>query len=169
MAAGLRSSTKDRNEHEFVRTALQSGLAELCDDITADDEPSILSVSQVHHLHTAVRGKLRAGHSLLELVARLHPTPAVGGQPRDAALRFIREHEQLDRGWYAAPIGWLHRNHGEFAVGLRSALMTGRSASLFAGCGIVADSIPGEEYTESLLKLRPMEMALSASVADGAS
>lgn len=163
LAAGLLSSAKDRKEHEFVRTALCSGMAELCDDITADDEPSILSLKQVHHLHTAVRARLRTGHSLLELVARIHPTPAVGGEPREAALRFIREHEKMDRGWYAAPIGWLQRDRGEFAVALRSALITGSEASLFGGCGIVAGSIPDDEYAESELKLRPMELALAAA------
>lgn len=164
MQAALRSSEKDHKEHEFVRSALYSRLGELCDDIAADEKPSIRSLKHVHHLHTALCARLRPGHSLLDVVARLHPTPAVGGEPRDLALEFIREHEQLDRGWYAAPIGWLQRDRGEFAVALRSALITGSSASLFAGCGIVADSVPEQEYRESQLKLRSMELALSASV-----
>ena len=159
----LHSSAKERREHEIVRRALHEGLSALCDDITGAEEPTILTLKHVHHLHTAVRAHLRDGYSLLDVVARLHPTPAVGGEPREAALRFIREREKLDRGWYAAPVGWLQRDHGEFAVALRSALITGRSASLFAGCGIVADSIPELEYEESLLKLRPMELALDAS------
>ena len=164
LAAGLLASAKDRVEHEIVRRALRVGLDQLCDDIVADDQPSLLSLPQVHHLHTDVRARLRPGHSLLELVARLHPTPAVGGEPHDAALDFIRAHEQMDRGWYAGPIGWLQQTRGEFAVALRSALVTGNEALLFAGCGIVADSDPDEEYAESLLKLRPMEIALSGSV-----
>jgi isochorismate synthase EntC len=135
----------------------------LCDDVTAADGPALLSLPNVHHLHTAVRARLRDPHTILQLVAQLHPTPAVGGAPRNAALRFIREHEQMDRGWYAAPIGWLQRNRGEFAVALRSALVTGAQASLFAGCGVVADSDPDQEYAESLLKLRPMESALAAA------
>jgi isochorismate synthase len=165
LKAELRSSVKDQREHEFVRNALCSALADLCDGVDAGDEPSILSLEHVHHLHTAVRARLRSDNSLLDLVARLHPTPAVGGEPREAALRFIRENEQLDRGWYAAPVGWLQRDRGEFAVALRSALIAGESASLFAGCGIVADSVAEQEYEESLLKLRPMETALSASIA----
>jgi isochorismate synthase len=163
LAAELRSSAKDRKEHEFVRNALISGLGDLCDDIAMEEEPSILSLRQVHHLHTPVRARLRPGHSILDLVARLHPTPAVGGEPREAALAFIRDNELLDRGWYAAPIGWFQRDRGEFAVALRSALITGRRAFLFAGCGIVADSIPEEEYAESILKLRSMEIALGHS------
>ena len=163
-AAGLLASGKDRAEHEIVRRAICAGLAIFCDDVIAHDEPSLLSLPQVHHLHTDVRARLREGHTLLQLVAQLHPTPAVGGAPRDAALDFIREHEQLDRGWYAAPIGWLQQGRGEFAVALRSALITANEALLFAGSGIVADSDPDEEYAESQLKLRPMEMALSGSV-----
>ena len=165
LAAELFANPKDRAEHEFVRRALILGLAALCEDIVAADEPSLLSLPQVHHLHTAIHARLRPGHSLLELVARLHPTPAVGGEPRAPALRFLREHERLDRGWYAGPVGWLQRDHGEFAVALRSALVRGAEASLFAGCGIVAESDAGREYAESLLKLRPMQIALAASVA----
>jgi len=161
----LFASAKDRSEHEIVRKALCAGLARFCDDVTAADMPTLLSLPQVHHLHTAVHARLRAGHSILQIVAELHPTPAVGGAPRDAALRFIRDHEHMDRGWYASPIGWLQRERGEFAVALRSALITGSNASLFAGCGVVADSDPNQEYAESELKLRPMQTALSATLA----
>ncbi len=165
LAGQLLASTKNRTEHEIVRQALRTGLERLCDDVTAAEEPALLSLPHVHHLHTAVHARLRAGHSLLQLVAQLHPTPAVGGAPRNAALRFIREHEKMDRGWYAAPIGWLQRDCGEFAVALRSALVIGADAVLFAGCGIVADSDPDQEYAESLLKLRPMETALAVALA----
>jgi isochorismate synthase len=163
-AAQLLESAKDRAEHEIVRRALCTGLERLCDYVMADDCPALLTLPNVHHLHTAVHARLRAGHTLLQVVAQLHPTPAVGGDPRNAALRFIREHEKMDRGWYAAPIGWLQGDRGEFAVALRSALVTGSEARLFAGCGVVADSDPYQEYAESLLKLRPMEAALAASV-----
>ncbi len=165
LARELLASGKDRVEHEIVRRALCDGLSQLCDDVVADEEPSLLSLPQVHHLYTDVRARLRDGHTLLELVERLHPSPAVGGEPREAALDFIREHEGLDRGWYAAPVGWLQRDRGEFAVALRSALVRGNEAALFAGCGIVADSDADAEYAESLLKLRPMEMALASAVA----
>jgi isochorismate synthase len=164
LASELLASAKDLVEHEVVRRALQEGLAEMCDDVVADDEPSLLSLPQVHHLYTDVRGVLRDGGSLLGVAGHLHPTPAVGGAPRDAALHFIREHEGIDRGWYAGPIGWVQPERGELAVALRSALITRNEASLFAGCGIVADSDPDAEYAESLLKLQPMEMALAASV-----
>jgi isochorismate synthase EntC len=93
--------------------------------------------------------------SLLELVGRLHPTPAVGGAPREAALRWLAEHEQGDRGWFAGPIGYLQSNgDGEFAVALRSALARGMRATAWAGAGIVARSQPAAEFTETELKLR---------------
>ena len=166
-AAQLLASAKDRAEHEIVREALCGGMAELCDDVVSAPEPSILTLPHVHHLHTPVRARLRPGGSLLRLVAELHPTPAVGGAPREVALRFIREHECLDRGWYAAPVGWLGGDRGEFAVALRSALVAGNEAWLFTGCGVVEDSSPQGEYDESLLKLRPMQLALAGSLATG--
>jgi salicylate biosynthesis isochorismate synthase len=111
---------------------------------------------------------LRPGHSILDLVERLHPTPAVGGSPRHASLEFIREKENLDRGWYAGPIGWVGQNGGEFAVALRSALITDSRATLFAGCGIVADSDPDLELAESRLKLQPMQAAIAAALGNAA-
>jgi len=160
----LMRSEKDRAEHEVVRRRLCATLGELCTHMVWPREPYILTLANVHHLYTPVTATIRDGATLLQLVARLHPTPAVGGEPRDAALRFIREHEGLDRGWYAAPIGWLQRDRGQFAVALRSALITDGEASLFAGCGIVDGSDPEREYVESMIKLRPMKMALAASL-----
>lgn len=168
LARQLMHSVKDRSEHEIVRLALCAGLAQMCDDVAAPDAPVLLTLPHVHHLHTTVRARLRAGHTILQLIGRLHPTPAVGGAPRELALAFIREHERMDRGWYAAPIGWMQSHHGEFAVALRSAVVTGSHAALFAGCGVVADSDPDQEYAESLLKLRPMQAALAAAVLSAA-
>lgn len=157
----LLASAKDRSEHELVRRAIVDALEMVCDDVRAADTPSILTLPQVHHLHTPVTARLRPGATLLDVVERLHPTPAVGGAPRDAALAFLREREPLDRGWYAAPVGWLGRGRGEFAVALRSAVLAGNEATLFAGCGIVAASDPDDEYEESALKMRPMQAALA--------
>ena len=160
----LLASAKDRDEHAAVRNSLHDALADICDDVRADEVPSILTLPHLHHLHTPVEATLREGHTLLQVAGRLHPTPAVGGSPRDAALRFIRKHEHLDRGWYAAPVGWIGGQSGEFAVGLRSAVIRGDQATLFAGCGIVADSDPELEYAESVLKLRPMQSAIAVSL-----
>lgn len=161
----LLASAKDRAEHEMVREALRDTLADMCDELAVAGEPEILTLPHVHHLHTPMRARLRPAHSLLDVVGRLHPTPAVGGAPREAALRYLREREPLDRGWYAAPVGWLGAGHGEFAVALRSALVSGNRAWLFAGCGVMADSDPRREFEESLLKLRPMQLALAAACA----
>jgi isochorismate synthase EntC len=157
----LLESAKDRSEHAVVVRALREALAAVCSEVSAPDAPALLSVRNVHHLYTPVTGALANGSCLLDIVARLHPTPAVGGFPSQTALRFIREREDLDRGWYAAPVGWLDRHgEGEFAMALRSALIAGSEASLFAGCGIMADSDPEQEYAESWLKLRPVLSAL---------
>jgi len=163
LAATLLASSKDANEHAVVVRVLRESLSQLCDEVTAAATPSLLTLPHMHHLHTIVRARLRGGHSLLELVGHLHPTPAVGGTPRDTALAFMRAHERLDRGWYASPIGWLQRDRGEFAVALRSALIQGDEATLFAGCGVVRESDPDLEYAESILKLRPMAAALAAA------
>lgn len=165
LAAGLLASAKDRREHELVRRALCDALADLCANVSAPREPSLLSLPNVHHLHTPVTAQLRPGRSLLGLLAVLHPTPAVGGVPREAAMRYIREHEGLDRGWYAGPVGWLQPGHGEFAVALRSGLVHGHEARLFAGCGILGDSDPDHEYAESETKLLALRQAIRAAAA----
>ena len=158
----LLDSAKDRAEHAVVVRALGEALGETCDRLQVSDTPSLLKLGHIQHLCTPITGHLANGHTLLDLVERLHPTPAVGGRPREAALRLIRACEGLDRGWYAGPVGWLDaQGEGEFAVALRSALLHGNTATLFAGCGIVADSDPEREYAESRLKLKPMLTALS--------
>jgi isochorismate synthase EntC len=107
---------------------------------------------------------------VLELVERLHPTPAVCGRPRDVARRVIGEHEPFDRGWYSGPIGWLDaQGEGEFAVALRTALISGRRAWLFAGNGIMGDSDPQAELAEVRLKLRPLAEALGGRIETEAS
>jgi isochorismate synthase EntC len=98
---------------------------------------------------------------MLALAEVIHPTPAVGGEPRDLALELIAEHEGFERGWYAGPIGWVDAGgDGELAVALRSGLVAGTEATLFAGCGIVADSSPDGEWEESRVKLRTVAGAL---------
>ena len=116
---------------------------------------------------TPITGTLRDEAGLLSLGGQLHPTPAVGGAPREVALDLIDEHEGFDRGWYAGPIGWLGADgDGELMVALRCGLVAGRDATLFAGCGIVADSDPGREWDESRLKLRTMTTALGGLAGD---
>lgn len=163
LAARLLQDPKERSEHALVVDALSEAMAETCTRTMAEAEPRVYRLPNVQHLLTPIRGQVAAGRGALDLVQRLHPTPAVGGYPRARALELIRHHERLDRGWYAGPIGWMDASgDGEFVVGLRSALVQGSTATLFAGCGIVADSDPIAETTEWGWKLRPMLSALGA-------
>lgn len=163
-AEALLQSTKDRTEHAFVVQMICSALTEYCDQVCAPESPTVMQVRNVQHLFTPITAHIRPGYDIFDLVGRLHPTPAVGGKPGPAALAWIRERERLDRGWYAAPVGWVDaRGDGEFAVALRSALIGRHEATLFAGCGIVAASEPERELTETRIKLRAMLEALGAS------
>jgi isochorismate synthase EntC len=104
---------------------------------------------------------VHSGLGILQFVQRLHPTPALGGHPREESLNWLKQNEGFERGWYAGTIGWTDTSgQGEFAVAIRCALVRNSTASLYAGCGIVADSDPEEEYEETLAKLRPMLQAL---------
>jgi salicylate biosynthesis isochorismate synthase len=157
----LLASEKEREEHAVVVDGLRADLAPIVDRLDVAPTPAVLRLRHVQHLATTVSGTTRDETGLLALAGRLHPTPAVGGAPRDTALAMIDEHEEFDRGWYAGPIGWLGADgDGELMVALRCGLIRGRSATLFAGCGIVADSDPAREWEESRLKLRTMIEAL---------
>jgi len=116
-------------------------------------------------LFTPVEGNLQKGQGLLQLVKDLHPTPALGGEPRSDAMAIIRMVEQMNRGYYAAPVGWIDAaGNGEFAVAIRSALLNKEKAYLYAGGGIVADSDPTSEYAETLVKFRPMLRTLGGKL-----
>jgi isochorismate synthase len=159
----LLASTKNRHEHAVVVQMLRTALSKVCSHIWVDTEPRLLKLSNVQHLYTPVLGRLtgQTPASVLRLLEALHPTPALGGFPRQSALKWLRENEGLTRGWYASPVGWVDaRGEGEFVVAIRSALVDGSEARLFAGCGIMEDSEPEAEYSESCLKLKPMINAL---------
>ncbi|MCD5992422.1 isochorismate synthase [Pseudomonas sp. CDFA 602] len=157
----LLSSQKDNSEHAMVVASIRESLDRYCMVLQIPAKPLLLKLPRIQHLLTPIHGTLAPGASLLSVVHSLHPTPAVGGLPRAAALDYIRTHEQLDRGWYAAPVGWLDdQGNGEFAVALRSALLTNSRATLFAGCGLVSESEPESEYRESDLKMQTMREAL---------
>lgn len=161
LAGALLASPKERQEHGLVVDAIRQALHPLCQRLDIAEGPVLHRLSRVQHLCTPIRGRLSQGVDLFDLVEALHPTPAVGGQPRDAALDYIRHHEALDRGWYAGPLGWVDAGgDGDFLVALRSALLTTDEARLFAGCGLVADSDPAREYRETCLKLAAMQAAL---------
>lgn len=161
LAAALLASDKDRREHAIVVDAMRAALQPLCDELVVDAEPRIVRLANVHHLRTAIGGRLAARAHVLEVVSRLHPTAAIAGEPRAAALAALREREGLERGWYAGPIGWFDATgDGAFDVALRCALIRERQALLFAGAGIVAGSDPDAELDETRLKLQPLLAAL---------
>ena len=165
LARELLASEKDREEQAIVVAGIRDLLAGLSDDLAIASEPSVRTLRFVQHLVTEISGTVSDGHGLLALAERLHPTPAVGGEPRDVALALIDEHEGFDRGWYAGPIGWLGADgDGELCVALRCGVVERTRASLFAGCGIVADSVPDHEWEESRIKLRAVESALGIPV-----
>ncbi len=162
--ATLRASAKDRREHQLVVDAIRSALTDAGAQIlepAADAEPAVRALRHVLHLHTPFRAVLRTPRHVLELAARLHPTPAVGGTPTDVANDWIRTREPVARGWYAAPVGWFDFDgNGELAVALRSGVIAGHRAHLWAGAGIVAGSDPDRELAETEIKLRAMLGAL---------
>ena len=162
MGAGLLASTKDRTEHRITIDWLLDTLLPFCSYVDAEPEPTLVSLANVHHLGTRVEGRLSSPPaSVLELVAALHPTPAVGGDPRDRALAGIAELEQADRGRYAGPTGWVDgAGNGAFAVSVRSAQLDGMTTRLFAGVGVVADSDPEAELAETRAKFQAMLSAL---------
>lgn len=168
LGAELLQSAKNKSEHEIVVEMVREALENHCTQVHVSTAPQLLKLKNVQHLKTPIVGELIPGRCILDIMADLHPTPAVGGFPRQAALEAIRDVEKLDRGWYAAPLGWIGASgHGEFAVALRSGLIDGGTARLFAGCGIVADSDPQTEFAESCLKFQAMLHALGCEAHDG--
>jgi isochorismate synthase len=161
LRAELLASEKEREEHAVVVRTIRRQLEPISETIEVAAQPSVLVLCHVQHLATAVEGTVRGDEGLLALADRLHPTPAVGGEPRHLALAMIDEHEGFDRGWYTGPVGWLGPDgDGELMVALRCGLVSGGRASLFAGCGIVADSDPDREWEESRIKMRAVAAAL---------
>ncbi|GII60773.1 isochorismate synthase [Sphaerisporangium krabiense] len=159
--AALFASAKDRHEHACAVASVREALTPLCATLSVPDEPELLVLPNVQHLASRVRGRLAAGASVLDVVAAMHPTAAVGGTPTAVALEVIRELEGMDRGGYAGPVGWIDaRGDGEWGIALRCAQIEGRRARLFAGCGIMGGSDPESELTEARAKLRVMRHAL---------
>jgi salicylate biosynthesis isochorismate synthase/menaquinone-specific isochorismate synthase len=153
----LLTSAKNRSEHEIVVKRIERALRPHAVWVQADPEPSLVTIANIQHLATPVRAQLADSRSAVALAGALHPTPAVGGEPREPALALIDEIERMDRGWYAAPVGWMDATEdGEFCVALRSGLLRDRDAHLYSGAGIVADSDPASELAETEIKLEAL-------------
>ncbi|NGP44240.1 isochorismate synthase [Bacillaceae bacterium SIJ1] len=161
LGQALLSDEKNLEEHAYVVHNIAEHISSIAENITVPTSPRILKAGNVQHLFTPVRGISYSEQTVLSMARLLHPTPALGGTPTDLALQKIKEVEPEDRGWYAAPIGWMDMNgDGEFAVAIRSGVIEQNRASLFAGCGIVQASNPEEEAEEVELKFLPMLQAL---------
>jgi isochorismate synthase len=158
----LFGSDKEREEHAVVVGDVERVLDAFCERLERPREPKLLGTANVWHLATPFRGKLHdQSVTALELVAALHPTPAVCGTPRETAREALERLEPIDRGGYAGPVGWMDANgDGEWAIALRCAEVTGSTARLFAGAGIVADSVPEAEVDETERKFRALLDAL---------
>jgi menaquinone-specific isochorismate synthase len=157
----LLDSKKDRQEHQIVIEDIAARLSALSDAAPHIGETGVLAFKNIQHLHTPLSVELSQPLTLFDIVAELHPTSALGGQPRALALPLISELEPVTRGWYAAPIGWIDRHlGGEFGVAIRSAVAQDDHAWLYAGCGIMPASDVDYEWRESLMKMSPMKRAL---------
>ena len=160
----LLASAKNNEEHAYAVDSIREALGPLCEVLDVEARPSLLKFPNLQHLGTQVRGMLAGGQpprSALALAAAVHPPAAVCGTPAGTALELIRELEQMDRERYAGPVGWVDADgNGEWGIALRCGQLSGRTARLFAGCGIVAGSEPAAELAETLVKLQPMRGAL---------
>jgi isochorismate synthase len=153
----LARNPKEREEQAIVARRIERTLEPVSVWVTVADQPVLVKVHNVQHLATPIRAQLADPVPAVELAGLLMPTPAVGGEPRSAALPLIPALEGLDRGWYAGAVGWTDlAEDGEFCVALRCALLRGPLAHLYAGCGIVRDSVPAEELAESEVKLQAL-------------
>ncbi len=163
LAAHLLSSEKDRAEHRLVVDDMVARLAAVATDVRAADEPHVLSLARIQHLETEVRARVSGGRHVLDMVAALHPTPAVCGVPQEVALDLLDSQEPFERGWYAGPVGWFTIDgDGHFVPALRTAVGTGGEWRLFAGAGIVRGSRAEGEWDETSIKFQPVLRALEA-------
>ena len=160
----LLNDQKNRFEQNLVVRMLSDKLEKYCEHLEIPAEPHLKQLKNIYHLCTPLKGKARQGTSIFTVLADLHPSPALGGFPQKEAIKKIRAVEQLDRGWYGGPIGWVDANgSGEFIVAIRCGLVHGNEVSLFAGCGIVGNSDPVSEYEETQIKFQPMLSAIGGN------
>ncbi|WP_348921349.1 isochorismate synthase [Enterococcus rotai] len=154
----LLNDLKNKQEHKIVVDRIIKELEQMTGTTIQAATPQLLKNRDIQHLYLPIEGKRQKAYRFLKGVQQLHPTPALGGEPKELALEWLKEHEQLDRGLYGAPIGWvaIKEDIGEFAVGIRSAVFTGAIGYLYAGCGIVKDSQAEQERIETKIKFQPM-------------
>lgn len=155
----LLTNTKNIIEHNIVRARIVNTMRQITPDITVG-ETGIMELSHLYHLRTIITAK-DSTKSLVEWAKLLHPTPALGGEPREKALALLQEYESHERGMYAAPFGFMKdMGDGIVVVAIRSALIMDNVLYAYAGCGVVADSDADEEYAETNNKMRTILDAL---------
>ena len=154
LAYDLLTSEKDELEHDIVRKSIRQKLHKYVEHLSVDTHASVLRLAHKQHLCSSVEGELKSGVDEGALLERLHPTPAVGGYPTENALPEIARLEPFNRGWYAAPVGWIGADSAEFVVGIRSGLVQEKKLSLYSGAGIVRGSDPQQEWAEVDNKIR---------------
>lgn len=163
LAARLLASDKDRAEQRISLDDMVARLETVAHQIRTDPQPHVLTLARIQHLETEIRASVPSDVGILDLLRLLHPTPAVCGLPRDAAMDFLADEEPFERGWYAGPVGWFDaEGNGVFAPALRTGVSTGSGWRLFAGAGIVDGSVPALEWEETAIKFQPMLHALRA-------
>ncbi|MGI8652440.1 MAG: isochorismate synthase [Geodermatophilaceae bacterium] len=159
----LLASAKNQDEHRYAIASLAETLAPFCSSLDVPAAPHLHTLPTLMHLASDVQGELAGDPDLLSIIDAIHPTAAVCGTPRDVAIDLIAELEGMDRGRYAGPVGWLDTaGNGEFGVALRCAQIEDRALRLFAGCGIMADSVPEAELAEAQVKLLAIRDALES-------
>jgi menaquinone-specific isochorismate synthase len=164
LADSLLASGKDRAEHSIAVDDMLERLDQVAEGVRAEPEPHVLVLPAIQHLESEISARAHSGTTVLEVLAALHPTPAVCGFPRDQAQELLAQEEGFERGWYAGPVGWFDlEGNGVFAPALRSAVLSDGSWRLFAGAGIVEGSSPDAEWTETAIKLETVLWALGAS------
>lgn len=164
LAARLLASDKDRAEQRIALDDMIARLETVAHQIRTDPQPHVLTLARIQHLETEIRASVPAGVGVLDLLRLLHPTAAVCGLPRDAAMAFVEHEEPFERGWYAGPVGWFDaEGNGVFAPALRTGVSTGSGWRLFAGAGIVEGSVPALEWEETAIKFQPMLDALGGA------
>ncbi len=163
LGRALLGSAKDQREHAMVVEALRGHFSRLCGETREDEAPSLLELRHCRHLATRFEGLLRDGVTDADILATLHPTPAVGGTPTDRALAFIAREEPFDRGTYAGPVGWVSASGAEFCVAIRSGQVRGNELAVYNGAGIVPGSDPGDEWNEIETKMENFLRAVGLS------
>lgn len=154
LAQQLLDDSKNSHENQLVREHIVDALTPLSNYVGADESPKIFKLSHIQHLHRSIRAELKAGVNDFQILLALHPTPAVGGLPKESAINFIRQREGYTRGWYAGACGYFNKYDSEFAVAIRSALIEPGRINLFAGAGIVSGSEADAEWNELENKLK---------------